>query len=116
MNRVTSHTQKTLDVPQKPAACLISVRTVYTDECLGPGNLKMVQLARKVGVCCWEGGPAERDAFTHVFVSRPAVWLGCEAARQWGGGGGSVSGWNQAGRTAGLTDPGSFWSSFSKTL
>lgn len=116
MNRVTSHTQKMLDIPQKPAACLLSIRTVYTDECLGPGNLKMVQLARKVGVCCWEGGPAEGDAFTYVFVSRPAVRLSCEAARQRGGGGGSVSGRNQTGRTTRLTDPGSFWSSFSKTL
>lgn len=51
-----TYTQKTLDVPQKPAACLLSVRTVYTDECLGPGNLKMVQLARKVGGCVLGGG------------------------------------------------------------
>lgn len=66
----------------------------------------MVQLARKVGVCCWEGaGAAEGDAFTRMFVSRPAVRLGCEAAGQRGGGGGSVSGRNQAGRTSGLTHP-----------
>ncbi|CAG06471.1 unnamed protein product [Tetraodon nigroviridis] len=34
---------------RRHAACDVSIRTVYTDECLGPGNLKMVQLAKQFG-------------------------------------------------------------------
>lgn len=42
------------NVHQTSTDCNISIRTVYTDECLGPGNLKMVQLAKKVGAkSCW---------------------------------------------------------------
>uniref|UniRef100_H2SGJ7 Ubiquitin associated and SH3 domain containing Bb n=1 Tax=Takifugu rubripes TaxID=31033 RepID=H2SGJ7_TAKRU len=70
-------------------------RTVYTDECLGPGNLKMVRLAKKVGAAkCLQ---ATADELGQNILLGLTVRLGGEAAGQRRSRGGPVSGPHPAG-------------------
>lgn len=110
MKRTISHTE-TLNVQQTSAACDISTRTVYTDECLGPGNLKMVQLAKKVGArSCWCAGRQQEGASLRRFC--PVSQFG--SAVKLPGSGGAVVGLCLDGaklvRAADSAGPDSSWS------